>query len=102
MNAHAVLELPNHEPGQAACCRLSGTLDFNTAPTVLDQVSSMIDEHSLLVIDLTDVQHSNSAGLALMIEWLALARKRGHTVRFDHIPTGLRQLANVCQVDALI
>jgi len=53
-------------------------------------------------IDLSGVTRSNSAGLALLIEWLATARRSGHVVTFHHIPDALRQLAGVCQVDGLI
>lgn len=83
-------------------CRLTGTLDFDTASGLLDSVSSLIADHPRLEIDLSGISKTNSAGLALMIEWLAQARKSGHVVTFSHIPDSLRQLAVVCEVDRLI
>lgn len=65
-------------------------------------MTTYIERHAALVIDLAGVTRSNSAGLALMIEWLALARKQGHEVTFRAVPDGLRQLAGVCQVDSLL
>lgn len=82
-------------------CSLTGTIDFDTAPGCLDTVASYIDNHASLVIDLAGVTRSNSAGLALMVEWLAVARKQGHEVTFRAVPDGLQQLAGVCQVDSL-
>ena len=83
-------------------CRISGELDFTTARHALESVELLINDNATLEINLADVGRSNSAGLALMIEWLAIARRRKHEVTFSHIPDGLRQLARVCQVDGLI
>ncbi|MFK7893705.1 MAG: lipid asymmetry maintenance protein MlaB [Granulosicoccus sp.] len=83
-------------------CRLSGALDFDTASGLLSSVTALIAEHPRLEIDLSGISKTNSAGLALMIEWLAQARKSGHVVTFSHIPDSLRQLAVVCEVDRLI
>ncbi len=83
-------------------CVVTGALDFTTARQALDAVVPHINSNAVLDIDLAGVTKSNSAGLALIIEWLASARRAGHTVTFHHIPDGLRQLAGVCQVDGLI
>lgn len=83
-------------------CQLSGTLDFQTATDALEAVAQLIRTHPSLTVSLQGITHSNSAGLALMIEWLAIGRREGHSVTFDHIPDSLRQLAGVCQVDGLI
>ena len=83
-------------------CRVAGTLNFETAGAALEQVRPMIEKASSLTIDLDGVSNSNSAGLALMIEWLAIGRSSGHDVSFARIPDGLVQIAGVCQVDGLI
>ena len=83
-------------------CMIQGALDFTTAREVLDSVAVHIADNATLNIDLSGVTRANSAGLALMIEWLATARRKDHAVTFHHIPDGLRQLAGVCQVDGLI
>lgn len=83
-------------------CQVAGLLDFTTANQALDSVSALIKEHKSLTIDLSGVDSSNSAGLALLIEWRAIARASDHSVTFSHIPDSLRQLAQVCQVDGLI
>lgn len=81
---------------------VAGTLDFTTARDVLGQVAPVIAATPSLTVDLKDVSRSNSAGLALMIEWLALATRAGHSLRFANVPNGLVQLARVCQVERLI
>lgn len=97
---------------------ISGRLDFTTATQVLGVVNehilalparsadNLVPESQISdkaqVIDLADVTHSNSAGLALMIEWLAEAQRNGLNIRFENIPNSLRQISTVCQVDSLI
>lgn len=83
-------------------CHVSGVLDFETAREALDAVVPAIEKTAHLDIDLGGIVRSNSAGLALMIEWLATAEKAGHTLSFTAVPDGLRQLAGVCQVEELI
>lgn len=99
MSISVSLEQPNTGPAK---CVVGGMLDFTTAKQALDLVVPHIISHEKLDIDLSKVSASNSAGLALMIEWLAVSRRSGHVVTFHHIPDGLRQLAGVCQVDGLI
>ena len=82
---------------------VGGRLDFASAREVLDRVSSEIESASEPVtVDLGGVTSSNSAGLALLVEWLAVGRRAGRAVRLANVPDGLVQLARVCQVDALI
>lgn len=94
---------------------VSGCLDFSTATQVLGAVNEQMsaipagnsDAHSdtpsnIQIIDLADVTQCNSAGLAVLIEWLAEAERTGRNIRFENIPDSLRQISTVCQVDSLI
>jgi len=76
---------------------ISGRLDFSTATQVMGAVNEHMaaipsTQSDAQVIDLSAVTHSNSAGLALMIEWLAEAHRTGRNVRFENIPNSLRQI----------
>jgi phospholipid transport system transporter-binding protein len=83
-------------------CVLTGELDFTSANNALESVGALITEYESLEINLSGVTSTNSAGLALLIEWLAMARTSQHSITFSHIPDSLRQLASVCEVDGLI
>ena len=98
--SHAVSQAVIEQSDNAVT--VSGVLDFVSARETLESVSSCIRANKTLDIDLSGVVEANSAGLALLIEWLAVARREGHSVTFHHIPDSLRQLAGVCQVDGLI
>ena len=81
---------------------VGGRLDFESARGVLERVAPAIESAPSLTIDLGGVTSSNSAGLALVVEWLGIARRSGHELALVGVPGGLRQLARVCQVDALL
>ena len=55
-----------------------------------------------LVIDCQGVTVSDSAGLAVLLDWLALARAQGHSLRFAHLPQGLAALARISEVNELL
>ena len=57
---------------------------------------------SALEIDCQGVTASDSAGLAVMLDWLAAARTRGRKLRFAHVPQGLATLARISEVSELI
>jgi phospholipid transport system transporter-binding protein len=82
--------------------RVSGCLEFGTVAALLPLGSAAIREGRAGVIDLTAVTGSDSAGLALLIEWLSVARAAGRSLRYENIPSQLRQLAGLSDVDSLI
>ena len=83
-------------------CRVVGAIDFTTARETLEAVAPLVERGEVGRIDLGGVTRSNSAGLALMIEWLATARRAGRPLEYTGVPEGLSQLAGVCQVDGLL
>lgn len=90
------------EPTGFRQCLLTGELDFTSAKNALESVGVLIAEYESLEVNLSGITSSNSAGLALLIEWMAMARTSQHSITFSHIPDSLRQLASVCEVDRLI
>lgn len=83
-------------------CRVSGSLDFFSAKSALEQLGALVSENEQLDVSFGDVTSANSAGLALMIELKGIAHRAGHQLRFTDVPDGLQQLAKVCQVDTLL
>lgn len=83
--------------------RVSGVLDAVTAPRLLRESAERFraadDE---LQIDLGGVQESDSAGLALLLEWLRVAKQRNQRVRFANVPAQLLALARISEVEELI
>jgi phospholipid transport system transporter-binding protein len=75
---------------------LSGRLTFQTVPGFQAHIGSVLQGDSQPVtIDMQGVSLADSAGLALMIEWLQRARAVKREVVFANVPEQVRQLIRV-------
>lgn len=73
--------------------KVHGALTFATVPDLFVESSSIIESTSeTITIDLQDVSRTDSAGLALLVEWL---RAAGSRARFVNFPAQLRRLIDV-------
>jgi phospholipid transport system transporter-binding protein len=80
-----------------------GALDFATVGALLDSGAEALRQSTAeTVIDLKSVSHSDSAGLALLIEWMSLARAAGKTLRYTNMPSQVQQLARLSEVEDLL
>ena len=57
---------------------------------------------STLQIDCGGIADADSAGLAVLIEWCAVAARRGVRLRFTALPDRLQRLAQISEVDTLL
>jgi len=87
------------EDGRA---KVAGSLAFATVSQLLPVGANAIKEGRAATIDLAGVTASDSAGLALLIEWLSVARSADQPLRYENIPAQLRQLARLSEVWPLI
>jgi phospholipid transport system transporter-binding protein len=82
--------------------RVTGSLHFTTVSTLLPLGVAAIDNGRAAVIDLAAVVASDSSGLALLIEWLSVAKAATRTLRYENIPSQLHQLARLSEVEELL
>jgi len=87
-------------PGHIRVC---GDLTFETARRSR-QLGVYIIENSKenIDVDCTDVRESDSAGLAVLLDWLSLARKHGRVLTFVNMPESMRALARISDVESLL
>jgi phospholipid transport system transporter-binding protein len=89
--------------GTAGVYRLEDALTFATVPILrqpgLDLIASAPGD---VQFDLECVPLTDSAGLALLIDWLAEARSRQRTLRYLRVPDALSELAKLSDVESLI
>ena len=55
-----------------------------------------------IVIDCTGVTRADSAGLAVLLDWLAWGRRRSHVVSLENLPPSLVAIAKISEVDELL
>jgi phospholipid transport system transporter-binding protein len=82
--------------------RVTGSLHFTTVSALLPRGVEAIDNGQAAVIDLAGVTGSDSSGLALLIEWLSVAKGASRSLRYDNIPSQLQQLARLSEVEELL
>ena len=82
--------------------RVRGSLHFTTVRELLAAGGAAINGGKAAAIDLAGVTASDSAGLALLIEWLSIAKAAGRPLKFENIPTQLQQLARLSEVEELL
>jgi len=56
----------------------------------------------VLTVDLAGVTQVDSAGLAVLIDWLAWAAAQHRSLRFGGVPRSLRSLARLSEVEDLL
>ena len=82
--------------------RVVGVLHFTTVTALLRSGSEAIAAGRASIIDLSGVTDSDSSGLALLIEWLSIARAERKNLRYENIPAQLHQLARLSDVEELL
>jgi len=81
---------------------LRGELSFQTAIRALDASKGLFRPHRELEIDLAGVGRVDSAGLALLLEWVSWARSQSRTVRFRNIPQQILSMAQISEVESML
>jgi phospholipid transport system transporter-binding protein len=82
--------------------RVGGLLDATTVTRLLEEGQARFHGVSDITVDFAGVTESDSSGLALLLEWLRLARKSNQRIRFEHVPQQIIALARISEVDDLL
>jgi phospholipid transport system transporter-binding protein len=87
----------------AGVYRLEASLTFATVAALRAPGAALIDAAgSALSLDLAVVPAVDSAGLALLIDWLAIARARSCQLRYEKPGATLLALARLSEVEPLL
>lgn len=84
--------------------RVSGVLDAATAPALLEQSAERFSATpgTQIHVDLGGVSEGDSAGLALLLEWLRVAKQRQQGIHFVNLPAQVAALARISEVEELL
>jgi len=81
---------------------LSGVLGFDTVTAALAKGETLFAGHKRIVVDLAGVESTDSAGLALLVEWTGWARREKRKLSFKHVPKQALALARISEVDKIL
>lgn len=80
---------------------IAGELTMATAAQWIERGRALVRAEDL-VVDLSGVSAADSSALALLFDWMRVARASGHKVRQAGMPAGMRSLAKLYGVDELL
>ena len=81
---------------------IQGDLDFFNVMSVYEKSLPRVMASPLLQFDFSQLKSSDSSGLALIIEWIKLARQHNKKIHFLHLSKELMSIANAAGLDKLI
>jgi phospholipid transport system transporter-binding protein len=83
---------------------VSGELTFATARNARQSGVVVLEGSSAraIVIDCQGVTRADSAGLAVLLEWLAWGRRKSRTLTLENLPASLIAIARISEVDGLL
>ncbi len=102
--------MPEDDPGlragieQAGADRylIQGSLTFDTVTRLLARSLELFPHAEALDIDLGAVENADSAGLALLIEWMRYARRHDLPIRFINMPPQMLAIARASSLDHVL
>jgi phospholipid transport system transporter-binding protein len=62
----------------------------------------LLAQHSAWQFDFSRLQSSDSAGLALIVEWVKLAKQQQKTIQLQHLSHHLQSLARVAGLERVV
>lgn len=80
---------------EVAARAVSGALTFETVPDLYKESAAWFEGTGELTLDLAHVTNTDSAGLALLVEWLRRARDAKRTLHFTNIPAQVQSLMRI-------
>ena len=81
---------------------LGGEMTFETAERILLASEEPFEQHTRIEVDLGDVTRADSAGLALLLEWITWANHTVREIRFLSMPERILAIARTTEVEQLL
>jgi phospholipid transport system transporter-binding protein len=81
---------------------LNGEMNFETAERILVASEEPFEQHTRIEVDLSGVTDADSAGLALLLEWITWANHTVREIRFLSMPERILAIARTTEVDQLL
>jgi phospholipid transport system transporter-binding protein len=72
--------------------RLSGRLSMASVPELVEKSRDWFRDANDVDVDFSAISQSDSAGVALMLEWLRRARQHGCKLHYRNLPAQMRAI----------
>lgn len=82
--------------------RVSGPLDRHTVKLAYDKANVYFNGITEVTIDLSQVQKTDSAGLALLLAWMRRSKTQEVKLTFINLPEKMKDLGRVSGLDQIL
>jgi phospholipid transport system transporter-binding protein len=95
------VQIGESSPGRVV---VGGELTFATAREARQLGLLVLDgsRAERIVVDCAGVTRADSAGLAVLLDWLAWGRRRSRPLALENLPASLVAIARISEVDELL
>jgi len=90
------------EPNEHDQYELEGELSFASVPDICDRIVEVIKGRSELIVNLAKVSRSDSAGVAMLLDWVHIAREQDVDIHFLNMPEQMMAIARVSGLDEIL
>jgi len=81
--------------------QISGELDFYNVMSLYQKSMPQLQKCPELIFDFSAVKSSDSAGLALIIEWIKLSKQLKKSIHFTHLSSDIMSIAKAAGIDGI-
>jgi phospholipid transport system transporter-binding protein len=81
---------------------VTGEMTLESAKIALIESKGVFDAVNDIEIDLQHVTQADSAGLALLVDWMRAAKKAKKSIAFKHLPEQMNSIAKASGLDELL
>ena len=81
---------------------ISGDMSFETAERILRASQRAFEQHENVRVDMSAVDKADSAGLALLLEWMSWAKQGVAKIDFVAIPASVLAIAHTAELKELV
>jgi len=81
---------------------ISGDMSFETAEYILRASQRAFEQHENVRVDMSAVDKADSAGLALLLEWMSWAKQGVAKIDFVAIPASVLAIAQTAELKDLV
>lgn len=82
--------------------KISGDLTFDTVSGLRERGAEVLHGDGAVTLDLNAVTRADSAGLALMVEWLKQAKREDGSLQVVNMPDQMLAIARMSKLDGIL
>ncbi len=90
------------EKSSSGKIEIRGELSYDNVMTLAHDASGVFACEQDLCIDLGGITHTDSSGIALLVEWLSDARHHNQEINFINVPKQVMDVAKISNLDQVL